>query len=464
MATDMKFRVSELIAEARRPGCTRESIGPYCDAVARSASRSEKLEVCKLIAELRDHIGTMDEHLLDPVDLRRWASGVPQVVSAATGGRDRCLAVLETFAQGSIDGAGEREEGTIAARMADSEPLARGQWIDRRIADFSRAADRYQLAVRIERHAEGEIVASRQQETPRGGLRIISWHASWRNAKIWVLHGPPPFSFDGDGQKQRCPESKHPRPWGWFDPDSVDGEVGSLIFTGTHEAQDRYFELAAACWREVSGAPLAGEVQDLVGRTRLVGAPSDDDLTDAIRWTMFMLLVAWSPNKPAALSAKRWSWIPGRPFRVAADGPLPPGETIDPEVLKGEFGIGPSQLPESWKHFEAELRPGAFTASAAVLAWVGSSAQRIEESSKPAGAESAGATDPTDPEASALSNSDNWKPATWFKKGASDWLRSATRPERKRKRVRFRVHADGTKLYYVPDVRQFASHWLPERA
>lgn len=53
-----------------------------------------------------------------------------------------------------------------------------------------------------------------------------------------------------------------------------------------------------------------------------------------------------------------------------------------------------------------------------------------------------------------------YRAASWFRKGASAWLRSATRPDRKTKRVRSR-NIDGMKCYSVADVEQWRPDLLP---
>lgn len=54
-----------------------------------------------------------------------------------------------------------------------------------------------------------------------------------------------------------------------------------------------------------------------------------------------------------------------------------------------------------------------------------------------------------------------YQPATWFKKGASVWLRKAAAPGRKSKRVRSRTD-DDTKVYCVDDVRRWRPKLLPD--
>lgn len=53
-----------------------------------------------------------------------------------------------------------------------------------------------------------------------------------------------------------------------------------------------------------------------------------------------------------------------------------------------------------------------------------------------------------------------YRPASWFTKGASGWLRTASSPERKSKRVRKRIEGDSTRLYCVADVAKYKPELL----
>lgn len=53
-----------------------------------------------------------------------------------------------------------------------------------------------------------------------------------------------------------------------------------------------------------------------------------------------------------------------------------------------------------------------------------------------------------------------FRAAAWFKKGASEWLRKASAPARKTKRVRCRSD-DGVKVYCVEDVQKWRPDLLP---
>ena len=55
---------------------------------------------------------------------------------------------------------------------------------------------------------------------------------------------------------------------------------------------------------------------------------------------------------------------------------------------------------------------------------------------------------------------DEYRPASWFKKGASTWLRKAAAPDRITKRVAKRMK-DGVVLYSVADVKQWRPDLLP---
>ena len=76
----------------------------------------------------------------------------------------------------------------------------------------------------------------------------------------------------------------------------------------------------------------------------------------------------------------------------------------------------------------------------------------------------ADSTQPGQPEGTAAAETPpeqlEYRPATWFKKGASDWLRKAAAKNRKSKRVRARTD-DATKVYCVEDVRKWRPEFLP---
>lgn len=61
----------------------------------------------------------------------------------------------------------------------------------------------------------------------------------------------------------------------------------------------------------------------------------------------------------------------------------------------------------------------------------------------------------------AESESDEWKPSSWFVKPASKWLYDAKQPTRVRNRVRTRIASDGTELFLVADVRRYRPQLVP---
>ncbi len=54
-----------------------------------------------------------------------------------------------------------------------------------------------------------------------------------------------------------------------------------------------------------------------------------------------------------------------------------------------------------------------------------------------------------------------YRPASWFRKGASSWLRKAASPKRKNKHVRKRID-DGVVVYCVADVGKWRPNLLPK--
>lgn len=59
---------------------------------------------------------------------------------------------------------------------------------------------------------------------------------------------------------------------------------------------------------------------------------------------------------------------------------------------------------------------------------------------------------------------EDWRPASWFAKGAAGWLRQASASNRRSKKVAAKRHTDGTKLYFVPDVKRIRPEHLPPTA
>lgn len=200
-------------------------------------------------------------------------------------------------------------------------------------------------------------------ELQAGTTFTAGWMAAERNGRSHPHRGLPPC-YRENGKRVLNPESRWPKPWGFFVADNPEPEHGSIHYLGTREATKRFDTLAVLTFGELRSIGLprrAGEVLDRV--CRMIEAPSDR--ADAIRWVLFMAALTWAGLGPRGIAAERRTWYRGGTL-TWNHGEQPP----ELETSLAFFGLEGQPLPTSWRHLCCEIKPDPFQASAETLGWL----------------------------------------------------------------------------------------------